>query len=29
MATIKKIATELNWDVDKKTTWGNVSGFAV
>jgi hypothetical protein len=29
MATIKKIATELNWVVDKKTTWGKVNGFTV
>ena len=29
MASIKKIATELNWDIEKKAIYGNYSGFEI
>ncbi len=29
MASIKKIGTELNWDIEKKAIYGNYSGFDV
>lgn len=29
MASIKKIGTELNWDIEKKAIYGNYSGFEI